>query len=140
MLHDVEVAHDKAARSAAGLLDLLPQALGSRKGVFSLRGHSGRSSRLELFVTENAADKTTAETLKSRLTAFDPTRFARMSYKELMKQLTALRKIEGEVGDLTQKYEGWLAHDTNERDHVLADRRAAGPPSRESGVHRGPRD
>lgn len=102
-----------------------------------MSAHGGLGGgRMQLFTNEHAADTTVAKALKVRAAAIDVGRFPRMSYDDLMPQLTELRKLQDELDGLTEKYEAAMAEDRNAVDQLRADRRAAGPPSRESGFRR----
>jgi hypothetical protein len=133
--HDVEVAHDQVTRGAAALVDLLPHALKSRRNINAARGLF-KSGAMEKFTAEHTVDTTAAAELRDAVKAIDAARFPHLSYDDLMEQLTVLRKLRGGLEDLMKKYEASLAEDRNNVEQLRADKRAVGPPSRESGYRR----
>jgi hypothetical protein len=110
---ELDVLRNEVHIAAVKLIELLPQALGSKRANLAARGIS-QSSFMDKFIESHSVDSSRANELAQSIPAVD-NNFKSLTLSELEDKIVELDRTKGWVSELIVKYEDLLEQDRDWR-------------------------
>lgn len=107
---ELEVLRNEVHMSSVKLVDLLPQALGSKRASLAARGLS-QSSSMDQFVEAHRKDSSRVNELAQSIPAVEND-FKSLTLSELDEKIVELDRTKGWISELIEKYENSLEQDS----------------------------